>query len=91
MSRDHERTRSVNDEDEIPTLFQGANYADAGHQDQVYPGDKRVRADHGLTIQIHTLDVRQKGRGLVIAGQIPAIAVWVPSVMSRDWLVQGQS
>ena len=32
MSKGNERMRSVNDDDEIPTLFQGANYADAAHQ-----------------------------------------------------------
>ena len=91
MSKSNERTRSVNDADEIPTLFQGANYADAGHRDQTYPGDERIRADRGLTIQIHTLEVRQQGRGAVIANHVPAIAVWVPSSMGRDWLVQEQS
>lgn len=79
--------RSVND-DEIPTLFQGANYADAAHRDEVYPGDEGVRTAEGLTIQIHTLEVRQENRGPIIASRVPTVAVWVPSSMSRDWLVQ---
>ena len=88
MSKGKERARSVNDDEEIPTLFQGANYADPGHRDMVYPGDDGVRADGGLTIQIHTLQVRQKDRGSVIASDVPTIAVWVPAEMANDWLVQ---
>jgi hypothetical protein len=88
MSKGGERVRSVNDDEEIPTLFQGANYADAAHRDEIYPGDERVRANQGLTIQIHTLRVRQPNRGALIADHVPAVAVWVPAAMSRDWLVQ---
>ena len=88
MSKGKERARSVNDDEEIPTLFQGANYADPEHKDMVYPGDDGIRADSGLTIQIHTLQVRQKDRGSVIASDVPTIAVWVPAEMANDWLVQ---
>ena len=62
MSKGKERVRSVNDDEEMPTLFQGANYADAAHKDMVYPGDDHIRSDDGVTIQIHTLEVRQKDR-----------------------------
>jgi hypothetical protein len=88
MSKGGERMRSVSDDDKIPTLFQGANYADAAHRDEVYPGDERVRSADGLTIQIHALEVRQKNRGPIIASRVPTVAVWVPFSMSRDWLVQ---
>ena len=90
MSKGKERLRSVNDDEEIPTLFQGANYADGAHKDIVYPGDDKVRPDTGLTIQIHTLEIREKGQGSLIANNVPAIAVWVPAQMARDWLVQEQ-
>jgi hypothetical protein len=88
MGGGHRRVRSVNQDEEIPTLFQGANYADASRRDVVYPGDERIRAAAGLTIQIHTLDVHQQNRGNLIASSVPAIAVWVPTSMSREWLVQ---
>jgi len=88
MTKGNERIRSVNDDEEIPTLFQGPNYADAAHRDEVYPGDERIRATSGLTIQIHTLEVHKKNRGPVIANRVPAVAVWVPQSMRRDWLVQ---
>lgn len=93
MSQGRSRLRSVNDNDEIPTLFQGANYADAAHRDTVYPGDERERGLQGVTIQIHTLEVRQggqgpRGQGPLIANDVPVVAVWVPQNMARDWLVQ---
>ncbi len=91
MSKGHERMRSVNADEEIPTLFQGANYADDARRDEVYPGDEHIRAREELTIQLHTLEVREMNRGAVIARNVPAVAVWVPSSMSRDWLVQGQA
>ena len=90
MSKGHDRVRSVDDDEEIPTLFQGANYADPAHIDEVYPGDDHIRAAQGVTIQIHMLEVRQKGRGPVIASHAPAVAVWIPAEMGRDWLVQRQ-
>ena len=90
MSKGKSRLRSVNDDEEIPTLFQGANYADAAHKDMVYPGDERERAVQGLTIQIHTLQVRQKDRGLLIADNVPTVAVWIPQSMAQEWLVQKQ-
>ncbi len=91
MSKGNERLRSVNDDEEIPTLFQGANYADAAYKDMIYPGDERIRTASGITIQIHTLEVRQKGRGPIIASDVPSVAVWIPSEMANDWLVQERS
>jgi len=88
MSRGAARMRSVNDDDEIPTLFQGANYADKAHTDMVYPGDESERSPQGVTIQIHTLEIREQKRGAVIANNVPAVAVWIPQAMAEDWLVQ---
>jgi hypothetical protein len=88
MSKGKSRLRSVNDEDEIPTLFQGANYADSAHKDMVYPGDDRERSAQGVTIQLHTLQVRQKSQGPMIADNVPTVAVWIPQSMAEDWLVQ---
>lgn len=88
MSGGNRRVRSVNQDEEIPTLFQGANYANGAKRDVVYPGDERVRAATGISIQIHTLEVHSQGRGSVVASNVPAIAVWVPAAMAREWLVQ---
>jgi hypothetical protein len=91
MSKGKSRLRSVNDEDEIPTLFQGANYADAAHKDMVYPGDDKERAPEIVTVQLHNLQVRQKGQGAVIADNVSTVAVWIPQSMAEDWLVQERS
>jgi hypothetical protein len=91
MSKGRARLRSVNDDQEIPTLFQGANYKDAAHKDMVYPGDEREREAQGVTIQIHSLEVRQKDRGHLISDNVPAVAVWIPQSMSKEWLVQEKS
>lgn len=89
MSKGNNRERSVNEDDEIPTLFQGANY-DAASREMVYPGDERERGLQGVTIQIHTLAVRQPKRGALIADNVASVAVWIPENMARDWLVQEQ-
>lgn len=91
MSKGKSRVRSVNDNDEIPTLFQGANFADTAHKDMVYPGDDKERSAEGVTVQLHTLQVRQKGQGPIIADDVPTVAVWIPQEMAEDWLVQERS
>jgi hypothetical protein len=88
MSRGKARVRSVNADQEIPTLFQGANYADAARKDMTYPGDERERAAQGVTIQIHTLEVHQPDRGPLIADNVPTVALWIPQTMAQGWLVQ---
>lgn len=88
MSGGSPRKRSVNLDGEIPTLFQGKNYADKAHQDETYPGDSEILGQ-GLTIQIHNLNVDGKDGGR-IASNVPAVAVWVPSDMAEDWLVQDE-
>jgi hypothetical protein len=87
MKKGLRRGRTVNDDEVLSWLFQGPNYADAAKSDVIYPGDERIRSS-GLTIQIHTLQVRVKNPAQVIANNVPAIAVWVPAPMRRGWLVQ---
>lgn len=91
MSGGAKRMRSTDVGGEIPTLFQGANYADEVHKDEIYPGDDEIRTPRLLTIQLHNLEVREPHRGKVIAENVPTIAVWVPEQMSKDWLVQSRT
>ena len=84
MSGGRVRRRSVDSSGEIKNLFQGANYDGS---EMTYPGDRNIRAASGLSIQIHTLLVRSED-GSEIASNVPALAVWVPSDMATDWLVQ---
>lgn len=89
MSQGKIRERSVDENDEMLNLSQGA-YPDT--KGEVYPGDMKIRAAQGLTIQIHNLRIgRGKGENReVMADNVPAIAVWMPREMSRDWVVQEQ-
>jgi hypothetical protein len=89
MSQGQPRERSVGSDGEIPNLFQGANYDESVTPPEVvYPGDREIRADGQLTIQIHTLVVKNGAR--VLAGDVPALAVWVPRAMAAAWLSQAQ-
>lgn len=90
MSQGAHRERSVNSEGEIPNLFQGANYDESVTPSQmVYPGDRAIRSDE-LTIQIHTLEVRNETRTTVLAQGVPALTVWVPRAMAAAWVSQAQ-
>ena len=64
MSAGAVRRRSVDRNGEIKNLFQGKNPRSGPI---VYPGDREIRASSGLTVQIHTLSVREE-QGPEIAG-----------------------
>jgi len=84
MSAGQPRVRALVN-DEVQQLFQGANYDNlpGGGRVAIYPGDREIRATQGLTVQFHNLTAR----GNEFAN-VPTIAVWVPSEMAVDWLVQ---
>lgn len=87
MSGGKIRERPLQGDDEISELFQGANPVKAGGG---YPGDGKIRAPQGATVQIHYLKVQEEyDRGETsIVEYIPAIAVWLPKEMTADWIVQ---
>jgi hypothetical protein len=87
MSPDARRERGVDDEDCILNLFQGAHPVNpVAERGKIYPGDRAIRAQHGLTVQIHNLAIkRQEGH---IVENVPTVAIWVPREMSRQWVVQ---
>jgi len=84
MSGGRVRRRSVDDNGEIRNLFQGKNPRTGP---VIYPGDREIRGTAGLTVQIHTLSVRDD-HDAEIAADVPAVAVWVPAAMANDWVVQ---
>lgn len=89
MSRGDTRERSVDTADQIPTLFQGPNYDRSTEPPEtIYPGDREIRPTDTLTVQIHTLLVKQGSTTL--ADDVPAIAVWVPRAMEAGWISQPQ-
>ncbi len=83
MSRGQLRERSVDDNDEIQQLFQGPNPDKSG---EFYPGDRKIRAVQGVTIQIHNLTLLKDKH--IIADNVPTITVSLPKEMSADWVVQ---
>jgi hypothetical protein len=82
MSGGERRERSVDNKDEIPNLFQGSNSA---KRELIYPGDREIKASHGMTIQIHNLLVTGSDQPYE---DVPAVAIWVPAEMAESWVTQ---
>ena len=78
------RIRNLDEKIEIPELYQGPSLGTAEN----YPGDRRIRAPRGVTIQIHEITVVHPD-GKVVPN-VPTVAVWLPRNMSADLLVQNQ-
>lgn len=84
------RERGLNDEGEVAQLFQGAAPVEPrSRRGEVYPGDREIRAAHGVTLQIHNLRLRREGA--TVAEAVPTIAVFASEAVEQDWLVQRQS
>lgn len=88
MRPGEESRRGTNSKGEIGQLFQGA-YPVEG-RDKVYPGDRVIKADEGVTIQLHRLDVYDGNvsEGERLREDVPVVAVWMPKDMAQDWVVQ---
>ena len=84
INKGNPRKRTLNKNDEIPTLFQGPS----PRTGETYPGDRKIKASKGVTIQIHILElVRENGENF---SGVPTTAIWLPKEVSTDWLVQNQ-
>jgi hypothetical protein len=94
MSRGVRRQRGTDENGEITNLFQGeAPVNPRERRGEVYPGDRAIRENDRVTVQIHTLDLtrEEEGRGArVIKENVPVIAVWIPERLARGWLNQDQ-
>ncbi len=55
---------------------------------EIYPGDRAIREDDQVTVQIHTLDLTQDGD--VVCRDVPVLAVWIPARMAVGWIQQDQ-
>lgn len=87
ISPDARRERGVDDDDCILNLFQGAYPVNPPtERGRIYPGDRAIRARHGLTVQIHSVAIKQPGGRTI--DNVPTAAIWVPREMSRQWVVQ---
>jgi hypothetical protein len=91
MSPAKRRERTIDENGEVRNLFQGqAPVNPPERRGEVYPGDRMIREDGTVTIQIHTLDLTQGKGGNVIKDNVPVFAVWVPARLARAWINQNQ-
>lgn len=89
MSPAGRRSRGIDEEGKIPQLFQGEiPVKPLDRRGEIYPGDRAIRDDDNVTIQIHTLDLKRGDH--VVAEDVPVLAVWVPEQLGRAWIVQDQ-
>jgi hypothetical protein len=58
MSQGSTRERSVNEQNEIKNLFQGAYPVEKARRGEIYPGDREIRIPEILTIQIHKVKIK---------------------------------
>jgi hypothetical protein len=94
MSPARRRRRSIDENGEVPNLYQGeAPVYPRERRGEIYPGDRAIREDDLVTVQIHSLDLTRETEGResrVIKENVRVIAVWVPERLARGWLVQRQ-
>jgi len=87
------RKRRLKRHDEIQQLFQGKQPTKDGQyrKGEVYPGDRRIRQQDKISIQIHRLSLRDSNgdeiideNGSQIFDDVPSIAIWVPESVGKD-------
>lgn len=77
------RRRQIDDHGRIVNLFQGAAPVHPVKlRGSVYPGDRYIRADETVTVQIHDLDLTDSAQpSNLLRGHVPVVSVWVPKFM----------
>jgi len=90
------RERTLDENSEISTsgaFFQGASVESKDFsRGEVYPGDREIKGENELTVQLHLLNLlEQGGQRKVAAEKVWAIAVWMPTEMGIDTLVQDKA
>ncbi len=88
MCPDEERRRGLDSDGEIKNLFQGEYPVEKARRGEIYPGDRAIKAETGLTMQIHRISLTDGGQ--VVARDVPVVALWTPAEMAADVLVQNQ-
>ncbi|MBU1692505.1 MAG: Z1 domain-containing protein [Verrucomicrobia bacterium] len=90
MSGGRTRERKLNDDGNIPNLFQGAYPVERARRGQIYPGDREIHDPNAVSIQLHTLAIPAE-LGVHPAYQgVPALAIWIPRDATGDVIVQDQ-
>jgi hypothetical protein len=91
MSQGNPRFRTLNQQGEIPTLFQGAAPVNPPERrGEIYPGDGQIRAVDGVTVQIHRLDLSEYGSQEIQYRDVPNMAIYIPREIAGDVIIQNQ-
>ncbi len=80
------RKRTISNSIGKLNLFQGR---DPSTEPGKYPGDRKIKVDDKLTIQIHKLNLHVEAERRDISN-VSVIAIWVPQKMKHDWISQNQ-
>jgi len=87
MSGGRRRERGVDEDGEVLNLYQGEVPVQPREQrGTIYPGDRRIRDADNISVQIHTLNLTREG--VVVAENVPVLAVWIPARLARAWVAQ---
>lgn len=76
MSKGQIRERALNRKEEITNLFQGKNPKSG---EIIYPGDRNIKVENHVSIQIHNLELKETEFGGVIG-----LAIWIPDRLSKS-------
>jgi hypothetical protein len=94
------RERRLNANDEIQQLFQGEQPTRNGtyRKGEIYHGDRNIRNNEKLTIQIHRLKLKDTNgedildeNGIQIYDDLPSIAIWIPESIGKDIVRQPEN
>lgn len=85
MKKGEKRIRRLTSNDEIQELFQGKN---PRRGEVIYPGDRFIRDEEQVTIQIHKLDLVDRNTGELFE-DIYSIAVWTPEEVGKQLIAVG--
>lgn len=91
MSSGKKRERGTTADGEISNLFQGAYpVAPKERQGEIYLGDRLLRGDDQVAIQIHRLNIKSgtSSDDPVIAEDVPVVAVWIDPEIAKDSIDQ---
>jgi len=91
------RKRRLNQNDGVQQLFQGEQPTSNGkfRKGEVYPGDRNIRNENMVSIQIHRLNLTDTNgneiideNGSPLYEDLANIAVWIPETIGKDIIRQ---
>jgi hypothetical protein len=87
MSGGRMRQRGVDDTGDVTNLYQGENpVVPKSLRGSIYPGDRAIRDNENVTVQIHNLQLTQNDAP--VAENVVVLTVWVPRRIAEGWLAQ---